>query len=138
MNVIDCYYRFEKLNNQKAKSRYDLIYSSNTYEPLNNPNKEGQIFIYLVNNPNIKTSQSKLSISVRGNHLTKISIPEYDKPNIAYGDKNNDAILIIINENSIELLIFFNKKNVVSSLYNLLYDNELKEEIEHYRRGKNE
>ncbi|MCH8941605.1 MAG: hypothetical protein IIA48_04085 [Bacteroidetes bacterium] len=136
MNIIDCYYKFEKFDNTKCKTRFELVYCSDFYEPLNNPNNKGEIFIYLGHNPNIKAShnrKSNLTISVRNKHLTSVFIPEIEKPNLAYGDYSQDAILIIISEKTIELLICKGKKNTLSILYNLLYDGELNQEIEAFR-----
>lgn len=136
MKILDCYYRFVKLDNTKCKTRFELVYNSDIYEPLNNPNNKGEIFIYLGSNPNIKASQnrkSNLTISVRSKHLTSVFIPEIEKPNLAYGDCSQDAILIILSEKTIELLICKGKKNTLPTLYNMLYDGEFSQEIEVFR-----
>lgn len=135
--VIDCYYRFEKLNPEKSKSRFDLVFNSDIYEPVHNPNIKGQVFIYCSPNPHIKAHinrKSSLTISARNKHLTSVYIPEViTKPELAYGDYSKDAILMILQEKSIELLICKGEKNLVPNLYNLLYDGELDEEIEQFR-----
>ncbi|MDR3596492.1 hypothetical protein [Clostridium sp.] len=136
MKVIDCYYRLEKLNPEKSKSRFDLVYNSDIYEPVHNPNPKGEVFIYLGSNPNIKANghrKTDLTISARNKHLTSVFIPEIEKPNLAYGDYSQDAILIILSEKSIELLISKGNKNILPNLYNLLFDDELNEEIEAFR-----
>lgn len=43
MNVIDCYYKFEKLNPKKSKSRFELVYNLEIYEPVNNQNPRSAI-----------------------------------------------------------------------------------------------
>ena len=136
MSVIDCYYRFEKLNPEKSKSRFDLVYHSEIYEPVHNPNPKGEVFIYFGNNPNIKARgirKTDFTISARNKHLTSVFIPEITKPNLAFGDFGSDAILILLSEKTIELLICKGKKNISQNLFNLLYDNELSEEIESFR-----
>lgn len=139
MKVIDCYYRFEKLNPEKSKSRYDLTFNSATYEPLNNPNHKGEIFIYFGSNPYIKSSSNRkasFSISARNKHLTGVFIPEIEKPNYAYGDNGKDALLIIMTERCIEIFICKDKKNLTANLLNLLFDGELDSEIEAFRNIK--
>lgn len=137
MNVIDCYYRFEKLNPEKSKSRFDLVYNSDIYEPIHNPNSKGEVFIYFGSNPNIKARgnrKSDYTITARNKHLTSVFIPEIGKPNLAFGDYSQDAILILLSEKTIELLICKGKKNLLQNLFNLLYDGELNDEIEGFRK----
>jgi len=140
MNIIDCYYRFEKLNSEKSKSRYDLVYNSDIYEPVHNPNSKGQVFIYFGINPHIKAKSnrtSNLTITARDKHLTSVFIPEIGKSNLAYGDYSQDAILIILSEKTIELFICKGYKNSIQNLYNLLFDGELNQEIEGFREQSN-
>ena len=139
MSLIDCYYRFEKLNPEKSKSRFDLVYHSDIYEPVHNPNAKGEVFIYFGSNPNIKTKGNRktyFTISARNKHLTSVFIPEITKPNLAFGDFGSDSILILLSEKIIELLICKGKKNITSNLYNLLFDGELDSEIEAFRGEK--
>ena len=134
--MIDCYYRFEKLNPEKSKSRFDLVFHSEVYEPVHNPNSKGQVFIYVGSNPNIKARgqrKSDCTITARDKHLTSIFIPEISKPNLGYGDYGQDAILILLSEKTIELLICKGKKNILLNLFNLLFDGELNDEIEAFR-----
>lgn len=136
MKIIDCYYRFDKLNPEKSKSRFDLVYHSEIYEPLNNPNPKGQVFIYAGKNPHIrshKNREASLTISARDKHLSSVFIPEITKPNLAFGDFGSDAILILLSEKTIELLICKGKKNLTQNLFNLLFDGELDSEIENFR-----
>ena len=124
MKIIDCYYRFEKLNPERSKSRFDLVYYSEIYEPVHNPNPKGEVFIYFGSNPNIKARSNRKSdytITARNKHLTSVFIPEITKPNLAFGDFGSDAILILLSEKSIELLICKGKKNISQNLFNLLY-----------------
>jgi len=136
MKIIDCYYRFEKLNPEKSKSRYDLVYNSDIYKPVHNANSKGQVFIYFGTNPNIKAKPnrtSNLTITARDKHLTSVFIPDIEKQNLAYGDYFQDAILIILSEKTIELFICKGYKNSIQNLYNLLFDGELNQEIEEFR-----
>ena len=136
MNIIDCYYRFQKLNPEKSKSRFDLVYNSEIYEPVHNPNPKGEVFIYFGSNPNIKARGSRktdYTISARNKHLTSVFIPEITKPNLAFGDFGSDAILILLSEKTIELLICKGKKNLTQNLFNLFFDSELDSEIENFR-----
>jgi hypothetical protein len=139
MKIIDCYYRFEKLNPEKSKSRYDLVFNSGIYEPVHNPNPKNEIFIYFGSNPHIKASgtrKSNYTISARNKHLTSVFIPEIEKPHLAYGDYSQDGILIILLEKSIELFVCKGKKNILQNLYDLLFDGELDSEIESFRANK--
>ena len=136
MKTIDCYYLFEKLNPEKSKSRFDLVYNSEIYEPVHNPNAKGEVFIYFGSNPNIKAKGNRktdYTISARNKHLSCVFIPEITKPNLAFGDFGSDAILILLSEKSIELLICKGKKNLSQNLFNLLFDSELDSEIEAFR-----
>ena len=140
MKIIDCYYRFEKLNPEKSKSRYDLVYFSETYEPVHNPNPKGEVFIYFGMNPNIKARGNRktdYTITARNKHLTSVFIPDIQKPHFAFGDYSQDAILILLSEKTIELLICKGKKNILQNLFNLLYDGEIDSEIEAFRETKN-
>lgn len=137
MNVIDCYYRFERLDNSKSKSRFDLVYFSDTYEPLNQFNKEGKFWIYLAKGESLRTHSKRkpdLAISTRsGHYLTGVYIPELEKQNLAFGDYLQDALLFVIAEGVIEILICKGKKNIVHNLFNLLFDEELTQELEKFR-----
>lgn len=137
MKVIDCYYRFERLDNSKSKSRFDLVYYSEIYEPLDHFNKEGKFWIYLAKGEYLRTHSKRkpdLAISTRlGHYLTGVYIPELDKPNLAFGDYLQDALLFVIAEGMIEILICKGKKNIVHNLFNLLFDEELTQELEKFR-----
>ena len=45
MNLLDIYYRFERLSDSRSKSRLDLVACSQTYEPLQ---KQSKAWIYLI------------------------------------------------------------------------------------------
>jgi hypothetical protein len=137
MKVIDCYYRFEKLNNSKSKTRFDLVYCSDIYEPLNQISKTGEFWVYLQKGEHVISHGKRkpdLALSIRtGHHLTGVYIPEIERPNLAFGDCSQDALLFIIAEGVIEVLICKGKKNLVQNLFNLLYDGEFDSEIDRYR-----
>jgi len=136
MKTIDCYYRFEKLDSTKSKTRFDLVYNSDIYEPVHNPNAQGKVFIYYGYNSNIRMRNRKevLTITSRNRHLTTVFFPDISRPDLAQGDYGTDAILMIISDRVIELLIFKDKKNSLPVLFNLLFDGELNAEIEAYRK----
>lgn len=131
---IDAYYRFEK-SNRKSKTRYDLVFGSKYYEPLNQINKKGECWIYFGKNPNIRIRderKSDVTISTRVGHLTTVFVPEPEQPNLAYGDYRNDAFLIVINE-AIEVMVFKGQKHIQTTLNNLFLDREFDEDLKEFR-----
>lgn len=136
MKMIDAYYRFEKLNSTKSKTRFDLVFNSEIYEHLHKTNKAGDCWIYFGKNPYIKTSKKRetdLSISNREGHLTSVFIPEIENSKLAFGDLKEDLLLFVI-ESSIEIMILKGKKHLQTTLFNLLYDGEFDTEIETFRK----
>jgi len=134
MNLLDTYYRFEKLSNSRSKSRLDLVTCSQTYEPLQ---KQSKAWIYFMKVPeHIRGNQARKSeLCLTGSdwkYISGVFIPETTKPEIGYGDINGttDAALFLLGENRLEILIAKGKKNSTFALYQLLADGELDREIE--------
>jgi len=144
--IIDCYYRFEKNENGKSKTRFDLAAFSDTYEPLHKQNAKGEVFLYLSHTPERVTAHQKrksdFCISTREGYVSAVYVPDIQKPHLAFGDVRNtqDAMLFMVWEKAIEIFIAKGKRNVVNNLFNLLYDGELETEIAHLKeqagRGK--
>lgn len=131
---IDTYYRFEK-SYTKSKTRYDLVFNKGYYEPLHQTNKKGECWIYFGANPNIKTRderKSDVAISTRIGHLTSVYVPDIDRPNLAYGDFANDALLIVINS-AIEIMVLKGQKHIQTTLNNLFLDGEFEEDLKEFR-----
>lgn len=136
MKLIDCYYKFVKLSLTNSKTRFDLVFNEGYYEPFDNPNPKGQIFIYLGENPNVKAikqRKSSLSISLRGKHISCLYFPEPTKPNIAIGDFDNDGLIFIVLDNIVEILVFKGKKHLIHNLFNLLIDGEFDTDLTELR-----
>lgn len=134
--MIDNYFRF----NKTKKTRFDLEFCLEKKSDLYTLNKSGDCVIYLGKNPHIKANKerkSDLTISNGLSHLSSLYFPEPEYPFFAYGDliKTNDALLFILTENKIEILVFKDKKNIISSvLFNMLIDGEFKNELDELRK----
>ncbi len=143
MRLIDIYYKFQKIDISKSKSRRDLVFFSEYYNPIHHQNKNGDSWVYLSTRPDyIKAKKERkcdLGISKGdGSHISCLFFPDPDKPNIAIGDVKNtqDFILAILSENNnvIELFISKGKKNSAQGIFCLYCDNELKDEILRFRQ----
>ena len=109
--IIDAYFRFNRLDQTKSKTRYDLTaYTKPVYEPIYKTNKKGQCFLYYSTTPaHVQARQHRktsVSITVVKDYLTGVYFPEATRQDIALGDiKNtNDALLILFSMNCIEIL----------------------------------
>ncbi len=137
MHLLDIYYRFERLNKTRSKSRLDLVACSQSYEPLQKQNKD---WIYSTQSDHIQASQNrKPAFTITGgsgNHITGVFIPEVRRHEIGYGDikGTTDAALFILAENQLEIFIAKGKKNAAFALFQLLADGELDDEIEVLRK----
>ncbi len=137
--MLDSFYHFKKLPDITSKTRFDLIEYSNEYEPLHNPLKRtGDIVIYLCENHCVKDSARKTdkAITQAGSNISSVYIPNISKAQFAFGDcrGTQDAILMNIQENDIQLYISKGKKNNVQALFNLFIDNELESEIQRLKK----
>lgn len=136
---LDAYFKFERLGITKSKTRLDLTSYSSCYDPIFNPNK-GQVWIYLQSNDYVQGLPKKkacLSVLTKTEHLSSIFIPDTNKPELGFGDvyRSADAILFIIQEDSLEIFIAKGKKRIAQSLYYQLVDGELDLEIEALRKN---
>ena len=143
--ILDSYYRFERNEDSRSKTRLDLKGFSEHYEPLHITGRKGDVFIYLYGIPEaIKADRKRLgdlSLVNKNGYLSALFFPEVEKPNCAYGDVKNteDAMLVVLKNDKklIEVFIAKGKKNVVHNLYHLWLDGELDQEIESLRKRAN-
>lgn len=146
--ILTDYYRFEKLSDQKSKMRIDCTGSTESYNPLESfRSKNGDLFLYLGDNTHTragKERKSDLALS-KTTHISSIYNPDLEKP-FWYGDMRgtSDAFLFVHKDFSlvdgriqagavVELFVARGQRNNRNSLYNLLADGELNDEIEALR-----
>lgn len=142
--ILTDYYRFEKLADQKSKMRIDCTASTQSYNPLEAMrNKQDELFFYLGDNTHTKAGQERkadLALS-KTSHISSIYNPDIEKQ-FWYGDMKGTAdAFLFIHKNFIlvdgriqagaviELFIARGQRNNRATLYNLLADGELDEEI---------
>lgn len=145
--ILTDYLKGEKLTD--AKSRFDIVSSWGEYDLFENLliNKRGfnigGLSFNLVTRPDRwKKKNADLAIC-KGNHnITSLLRPDLSL-NFAFGDINNtlDAAVFIFNPDckeagitAIEIFIARGLKNDVNSLWDLLIDGELDEEIVIFRK----
>jgi len=145
--ILTDIYRYERLANQKSKSRIDCTASTKSY-----PDFEEKPFIYIGVNDHIQAGrQRKSDLSVtsgKGKHVT--SIFQTDLQNgLAYGDNRGttDLLLFISNNFSmgsdgrisdgatVEIFIARGKKFEKNQINNLFLDGQLNSEIEQLRQS---
>ncbi len=143
--ILTDYYRFEKLSDQKSKMRIDCTGSTESYNPLESfKNKQGELFLYLGDNTHTmagKERKADLALS-KTTHISSIFNPDLEKP-FWYGDMKgtSDAFLFVHKDFSlvdgriqagavIELFVARGQRNNRNSLYNLLADGELDNEMQ--------
>lgn len=141
--ILTDYYKGQKLT--EAKSRFDIVTSTGEYDLFERLliNKRGfninGLSFYCGERPDRwKPKNASLAIT-KGNHnITSVTRPNVKK-NYAYGDINgtNDGCIIIFNSdfresgiNTIEIFIARGLQNDLNGLWDLLIDNELKEEMD--------
>lgn len=146
--ILTDYYRFEKLLGQKSKMRIDCTNSTESYNPLECfRGKQGDLFLYLGDNTYTKAGKERkadLALS-KTEHISSIFNPDLEKP-FWYGDMKgtSDAFLFVHKDFSlingriqegavIELFVARGQRNNRNSLYNLLADGELDDEIQALR-----
>lgn len=142
--ILSDYYKGEKLTD--AKSRFDIVACYGEYDLFESLliNKRGfnigGLSFNLVTRPERwKSKNASLAICKGSHNLTSLIRPDLNL-NFAFGDINLDALIFVFNSdwkeagiNTLEMFIARGLKNDVSSLWNLLIDEELKEEIEYFR-----
>lgn len=139
--IIDGYLRFERDPSARSKSRLEMVSASMDLLPFIDPNKTGRSWIYFSENQNyIKAAPGRepraTITSRRGNHITSMFTPSIDQNQLGYGDINGsqDALLFILEIadgciKAVVVLLAKGKKNVAYSLFQLLQDGELDQEI---------
>ncbi len=144
--ILTDLYKFAKLPNQKSKTRFDCTSCTETYNAFEIlRNKKGNLFIYYTDLPDKfrATAKRKADKSInKGRNISSVFVPDIESL-FAYGDvrTTTDALLLIFNNNHTEMEVFIarGQKNNRMSLYNLLADGELNNEIENLRKqAKNE
>lgn len=142
MTLID-YLKGEKLTS--AKSRFDIVASTGEYDLFESLliNKRGfnvgGLSINLIERPERWNEKNATLALTKGSHnITSLVQPDVYS-NYAFGDiqGTSDALLIIFNADyrvnsisSFEIFIARGLKNSVMSLWNLLLDGELNDDIE--------
>jgi len=143
--ILSDYYKGEKLTD--AKSRFDIVACYGEYDLFESLliNKRGfnigGLSFNLVTRPEKwKSKNASLAICKGSHNITSLIRPDL---NIIYsfGDINLDALIFIFNSdwkeagiNTLEIFIARGLKNDVNSLWDLLKDSELDEEIEIFRK----
>jgi len=144
--ILTDYYKAEKLPKSRSKLRYDVAMSTGNYEPFETimRNKKGEQFFYygdLPANFNSHVKRQAEKCITRGKNISSVFVPDITLL-FAYGDIFNtlDAILISFNDTytMIEIFVARGQKNNKISLYHLLCDGELQNEIEILRKNAKE
>lgn len=147
--ILTDYYRFEKLEGQKSKMRIDCTASTQGYDQLEAMrNKAGILSLYIGDNTYTKAGQERkadLALSKTA-HISSIYTPDINIP-FWYGDFNKtaDAALFTCTDvrfvnggiqpgSVIEIFIARGQRQNRTSLYNMLCDGELSDEVEALRK----
>ena len=162
--ILTDYYKFTKLPNQVAKGRMDCIASTKSYPQLEEKRftkiqrktekrdsiNIGDLIVYVGNVPERFGRKNKRkadkSITLKSENLSSIYFPDIEKE-LAFGDfrGTSDALLFVftdffevngrINEGStLEIFVARGKAKNVHSLYQMLSDGDLDEELETLRK----
>jgi len=145
--ILTDYLKGEKLTD--AKSRYDVISSSDSYDLLENLlinkrgfNVGGLSFNCVTRPDRWKKKNAGLAITKGSHNITSLIRPDLNL-NFAFGDINgtNDAAIFIFNPDfkdtgitTIEIFIARGTKNDVNGLWDLLIDGDLNQEMEILRK----
>jgi hypothetical protein len=144
--ILSDYYKYERLANQRSKSRMDCTISTKTY-----PDFDEKSFIYIGATDHIKANRHRktdLSItSGKGKHVTSV-FPTDLENGLAYGDnKGTTDLLLFVSQNfsiaadgciadgaTIEVFVARGKKHERNVINNLFLDGQLDIEIEQLRQ----
>ena len=134
--ILTDYYKLERLPETKSATRFDCTISTQSYNEFEAlRNKHNQLFVYYSVIPDrFKGNSKRLSemALTKTKSITSVFVPNISLP-FAYGDtvNTNDAIIMIFNteQTIIDLFIARGQKNNKTSLYNLLTEGELDDEI---------
>jgi hypothetical protein len=147
--ILTDYYKGEKLT--AKKSRFDIVASSGDYDLFESLlinqrafNIGGLSFNLVTRPERWKKKNADLAICKGSHNITSLLRPDLSL-NFAFGDINNtlDAAVFIFNPDwketgitAIEIFIARGLKNDLNSLWDLLIDGELDEEIEILRKKR--
>jgi hypothetical protein len=145
--ILSDYYKGEKLTD--AKSRFDIVACYGEYDLFESLliNKRGfnigGLSFNLVTRPEKwKSKNASLAICKGSHNISSLLRPDLNL-NFAFGDINGklDAVVFIFNPdwkeagiNTLEIFIARGLRNDLNSLWDLLNDGELDEEIEIFRK----
>lgn len=146
--ILTDYYKFERLENQKSKTRIDCTASTESYNSFEElKNKKEELFVYMGDNTYTKAGADRkadLALS-RTKHISSVYVPDVNKP-LGYGDVKGtaDAILFILHNYQlvdgviqagavVEVFIARGQRHNRASLFNILDDGELDEEMANLR-----
>lgn len=142
MKLTD-YYKMAKLPNCKSKLRFDCVASTSGYEPFEQRAQRGRdkrFKFYYGGTPDTFSAdaQRKAERAITdGSNISSVYIPDIDAPLMGYGDVvgTNDALLFLFTEDYKQIEIFVGRglKNNAQTLYYLLADGDLDEEIKALR-----
>jgi hypothetical protein len=144
--LITDYLKYKHPENIKAKTRFELVASSQTYELFENSRDvKGVKRIYYTDiqpgkiKANTKRTATKMIADYKGNHMSSVYVLNFETNLFAYGDVKNttDLILFLFNTDYTEIEIFIcrSKKNDFNGLFTLFTDNKLINDIEYFRNN---
>jgi hypothetical protein len=132
---INAYYRFEK--EPENKTRYSLAaHNGNNIEYLNRAGKKGIIKIGFTDYSYCKAESERktdYSISQCSKHISSVYFPSLENPTLAFGDFEMDCLLFIIQNGTIEILVFKKMKPFTNMLFTMLQSGEFEDEINCFR-----
>lgn len=139
------YYRLERLPEfQKNKTpRFDCTASTGSYPPFEeiaNKSRVKRFFCYYNGLPDTFSQNAKKNAEMaitNTKNISSVFIPILNKHWLGYGDVKGtqDALLFVFNGDYTRMEIFVARgyKNNRKGLFNLLYDNELSEQLDMLR-----
>lgn len=135
------YYRLRRLPEfaENKTPRYDCIASTESYphfELIAQRSRVKRFFFYYNGVPGTFSNHAKEKaerVITNTRNISSVFIPSLNKPHLGFGDVHGtlDALLFIFSSDytEIELFVARGYKSNQKQLYNLLYDNELMDEL---------
>ena len=144
--ILNDYYRFEKLPNQKSKMRLDCTLCTRSYNPFERLRKADKMVVYIGANTHTRAGEKRKSDLAMTNvvHITSIYTPEIEQP-YWYGDVDGDALMMVHHDfktidgrvadgSIVEVFIARGQKHNVGALFTLMCDGELDAEMDRLRK----
>lgn len=143
--ILTDYYRLERLAEflMNRTPRFDCKASTGEYPPFEDIARKSRVkrfFCYYNGLPNSFSENAKNKAErciTNTNSISSVFIPSLDKQQLGYGDVKGtqDALLFVFSPDysSMEIFVARGYKNNQKRLFNLLYDNELVEEMHRLR-----